>query len=227
MRVCVLFSGGKDSTLAAYEAMKDGHEIACLVSVISKSPESYMFHYPNIRLAKLQAKAMGFKIFTKETEGEKEKELKDLEDILRTVKKDEKIEGVVAGALASKYQNTRIGRVCRKLGLKVITPLWMKDPEERWKSLLGYGFRVLITATACEGLNESWLGIEVKRSNLGRLVALSKKHRFHLGGEGGEFETFVFDGPIFKKKIGIKTAKAEWEYDSGFYIIEKAVLLEK
>lgn len=227
MKVAVLFSGGKDSTLALYEAIKDGHEICCLVSVIPKNPESYMFHYPNIELTKLQARALGLKIVTKESGGKKESELSDLEGALRSVKREHKIEGVVVGAIASVYQHSRVEKICKRLGLRAVAPLWRKDPEELWESLLGYRFRVIITAVACEGLDESWLGREIDKRNIGRLISLSKKHRFHACGEGGEFETFVIDGPIFKKEISIRQAKSVWEYNSGFYVIEKAELKEK
>ncbi len=227
MKVAVLFSGGKDSTLALYEAIKDGHEIACLVSVLPENPESYMFHYPNIRLTKMQAKAMGFRIIIKQSKGEKEKELKDLEDALKQAKREYKVEGVVSGAIESAYQGSRVRNVCKRLGLKSVEPLWKKNPETLWKSLLDYGFRVMVIAIACEGLEESWLGKEIDKKAAGKLISLSKKHRFHPCGEGGEFETLVIDGPIFRKRLAIRKAKPVWEYNSGLYLIEKAELKGK
>ena len=56
MKIAALISGGKDSWFAAYKASKE-HEIACLIAIKSKNPESYMFHIPNVELVKLQAKA--------------------------------------------------------------------------------------------------------------------------------------------------------------------------
>jgi len=227
MKVVVLFSGGKDSTLALYEVIKDGHDVRCLVSVIPKNPESYMFHYPNIELTKLQARALGMKIVTKQSKGKKESELKDLEAVLRSVKREHRIEGVVVGAIASVYQRSRVEKICRGLGLEVVVPLWKKSPQGLWKTILDYRFRVIITAVACEGLTESWLGREIDKKALGKLSSLSKKHRFHLSGEGGEFETLVIDGPIFKSELLILSAKPVWEYNSGFYVIEKAELKKK
>jgi len=116
MKVAILFSGGKDSTIALYEAKKDGHEICCLVSVLPKNPESYMFHYPNVELTVLQARAMGLKIITRESKGEKEKELKDLEAVLGDAKKKEGIEGVVVGTVESVYQSSRVDKVVKSSG---------------------------------------------------------------------------------------------------------------
>jgi len=227
MKIAALFSGGKDSTLALYEAIKDAHDIVCLVSVIPRNPESYMFHYPNIGLVKHQARAMQTPIITKETKGEKEKELRDMEKALLEAKNKYGAEGVVVGAIESEYQNSRVSKVCRPLGLKVVAPLWHRKPEELWGQLLDCRFRVIITAVACEGMDESWLGREIDHKALDRLLALSKKHRFHPSGEGGEFETFVKDGPLFKYDIMVKKARKVWEYNSGMYVIEEVKLEEK
>jgi diphthamide synthase (EF-2-diphthine--ammonia ligase) len=56
---------------------------------------------------------------------------------------------------------------------------------------------------------------------------LHAKFGVHIGGEGGEFETFVLDGPIFKKRIEIQEAEKFWREDHGAYIIKKARLVKK
>ena len=98
MRLAVLFSGGKDSTFTVYKALKEGHEVKYLISLISENPASYMFHYPNISLTKVQAELMGIPIITKQTKGEKEKELEDIKSAILEIRKE--IDGVGAGALA-------------------------------------------------------------------------------------------------------------------------------
>ena len=77
MRFGVLFSGGKDSTLALAKAME--HEkVVCLITIVSSNPESFMFHTPNISMAKLQAEAIGLPLIEIPTLGVKEDELLDL-----------------------------------------------------------------------------------------------------------------------------------------------------
>ena len=61
MRIGVLFSGGKDSTLALHRAVEK-EEVVCLICLNSKNPESYMFHTPNIDVTLLQAKALNLPI---------------------------------------------------------------------------------------------------------------------------------------------------------------------
>ena len=144
MKLAVLFSGGKDSTLALYKSMQE-HEIACLVSIISKNPESYMFHTPNIHIVKMQAEAIGLPLVLKNTKGEKEKELEDLKKAMEEAKKKYKIEGIVTGALKSVYQSSRIQKLCDELGLQCINPLWQRDEIGLLNELLQNNFKVIIS----------------------------------------------------------------------------------
>ena len=81
MRLGVLFSGGKDSTLALHIA-QEKEQVVCLITLLSLNKESYMFHTPNIDVTALQAEALGLPRVAKTTAGEKEKELADLEDAI-------------------------------------------------------------------------------------------------------------------------------------------------
>ena len=70
-RVCVLFSGGKDSTLASFWAMFQGFDVVLLT--IKSDEDSWMFHRPNVECAWMQAKAMELPHIL--VEGTKENEL--------------------------------------------------------------------------------------------------------------------------------------------------------
>ena len=162
MKAAVLFSGGKDSTMAAYSAIKDGHELKYLVSVFSDNPASYMFHVANIHITELSAEAMGIPLIKKVTKGIKEEELEDLKYILIELK-DKGIEAIYSGALFSVYQKSRIDALCDELGLESCAPLWHRDPVEYMEEIIDLGFEVIITSVAAEGLGESWLGRKVDR----------------------------------------------------------------
>jgi len=225
MRAAVLFSGGKDSTLALYEALRKGYDVKYLLTVFPESKESYMFHYPNIEITRKQAKSAGIPLKTGDTKGEKEKELEDLERLIESVKNE--IDTIVSGAIASEYQKSRVDKICDKFKLKSFAPLWKRDPLILWKTCLDNGFKVMITSVACEGLGKEWLGRMITSDNFEELKKLSKRYRFHIGGEGGEFETLVLDCPVFKKRINVVKARKDWHDDSGVYEIEKARSIEK
>ena len=78
MKVAVLFSGGKDSTMALYNALEKGEDVKYLLSMKSINDESYMFHVPNIHITDLLAEALNIPIITAQTQGIKEEELEDL-----------------------------------------------------------------------------------------------------------------------------------------------------
>ncbi|GAI97499.1 unnamed protein product, partial [marine sediment metagenome] len=136
MKCAVLFSGGKDSTYAGYLAKQQGHELTCLISMVSENPESYMFHTPNIMLVKKQAEIMELPLLIQPTEGKKEEELLDLERIIYDAIHQFKIEAVITGAMHSDYQKSRIQKICNLLRLKCINPLWHKDEIEYLDELI-------------------------------------------------------------------------------------------
>jgi len=78
-----------------------------------------------------------------------------------------------------------------------------------------------------DGFNESWLGRELDLNALDDLKRLEKKFHINIGGEGGEYETFVTDCPLFKKRIVIKEAEKIWDKTRGEFIIKKVILADK
>jgi len=224
MKLAALISGGKDSLYATYLESKN-NEIACLISIKSKNKESYMFHIPNIELAKIQAEAMKIPLLFIESSGIKEEELGDIKNVLIATKKEYEIEGVVTGALYSDYQKNRIDKICKELELKSIAPLWHIDLEKYLKELVKSGFEVIITGIAADGFDKSWLGKKIDLNLIDKLKLLSKKNKINIGGEGGEYESFVIDCPMFRKKIEILDAEIKMENENtGHYIIKRATL---
>ncbi len=226
MRLGVLFSGGKDSSYALYEAMKTD-DVVCLISILSRNPESYMFHTPNISLVRLQAEASGIPLIEVETEGVKERELSDLEEAICRAKKEHNIGGIVTGAVESVYQSERIQRICDKLDLYCFNPLWKKDQEELLREIVKAGFDVIVSGVFAHPMDRSWLGRRLDDKAVDELVSIGRNHRISPSGEGGEIETTVLDAPFFKGSIAILKSRTQGGNDSGTFVIEKAELVKK
>jgi diphthine-ammonia ligase len=226
MKLAALFSGGKDSAFAIYKVRKE-HEVACLISMLSENPHSYMFHTPNISLVRLQAEALGLPLVQAGTKGEKEKELKDLKRAISMAKQEFGLEGVVTGAVASRYQHERIGKICGELGLECMNPLWKKDELSLLHEILRSGFKVIISGVFAYPLGKDWLGREMDKGMIRELAKLQEKFKISPSGEGGEIETTVLDCPLFKKRLKILEAEKVWKEDSGIYMVKKAELAEK
>ena len=223
MKLAVLFSGGKDSCLALHKAMQK-EEVVYLLTVISKNPESFMFHTPNIHLTEVQAKAIGLPLISVTTEGEKEKELEELKEVIRKAKEELGIEGVVTGTIESVYQATRIQKICDSLGLWCFNPLWQKSQKEVLEELVENSFEVLITGVFAEPFGKEWLGKRIDRETVKKLV---ETEGINPAGEGGEIETTVVDAPFFRKKIEVKSYEIKFERNSGVMEIKKTELVEK
>ncbi len=207
MKLASLFSGGKDSVYATYLAKEQGNEISCLITIHSQNKESYMFHTPSIEKTNSQAKSMNLPIIIQKTKGKKEEELKDLERAIKKAIKKYKVEGIITGALHSEYQASRIQKICDNLKIKCINPLWHKEEISYLKEILKNKFKVIIIGVFAYPLNKSWLGRIIDEKFIEEVKILNEKYKIHPAGEGGEFETFVLDCPLFKTPLKIKSFK--------------------
>ncbi|MFB0502213.1 MAG: TIGR00289 family protein [Candidatus Bathyarchaeia archaeon] len=220
MRLAALITGGKDSALALHRVLKEGHEVAYLVTMIPQREDSWMYHFPNIRLTDLFAEASGIPLVKAETSGVKEEEVEDMKRLLAELD----VDGIVSGAVYSEYQKSRIDRVCREIGKKSVSPLWHENPSRLMIELIDFRFEVVIVGVYAYGLDQNWLGRQIDRSALEELVELEKRYQISVIGEGGEFETFVLYAPYFKKRIHIVGTEVIWENGSGYLSIKGAEL---
>lgn len=226
MKVAVLFSGGKDSTMAVYNALEKGEDVQYLLAMKSANDESYMFHVPNIHLTDLLAEAMNIPILSVETEGIKEEEIEDLKSAFKQLK-SLGIEAIYTGALYSVYQKSRIEKLGDECGLKVVSPYWHVNELDYMRQIVSLGFEVIISGVAAYGLDEKWLGRVIDDKCIDDLLKLNEKVGLNIAFEGGEAETLVIDGPIFKNRVNVLEYEKRWQVDSGLFIIKKAVLEEK
>jgi diphthine-ammonia ligase len=222
-----LFSSGKDSAFALWLMMSAGYQVECLITVKSRNPESYMFHTPAVELVNLQADAIGLPVIMKETEGEKEEELEDLRDALRFAKTTYGLDGVITGALWSTYQKGRIERIATEENLSVFSPLWRINQETEMR-LAVTNFEVIFTGIGAYGLDKGWLGRRITMTDVDHLVRLNRKVRLNVSGEGGEFESLVLDGPMFKKKLVIVERDiVEEDEHTARLMVKRAKLVDK
>jgi len=222
MKLAALFSGGKDSTFAIYRAHKMGHDVRCLITILTMSAESHLLHHTNVHLTKIQAGAMSIPQILLESKSDKtQDELELLKEGLVLAKKDHSVEGVVHGGILSEFQKTKFEAIAHELGLEVIAPIWKKDQRQYMKELLDCGFEFVISAVSCNGLDESWVGKKITKQDLDILIQKSEQFKFNLSFEGGEAETFVTNCPLFSHPIEITQYEKFWDgYRGRFEILD-------
>ena len=233
--VC-LFSGGKDSSWALYRALAAGHPVERLVTV-HPAGDSYMYHTPATHLAALAAESVGIELLEVSPDdfraGEAEDsglqgdaELEPLERALEALAAEwGGIGGVTAGAVESEYQTSRIRAMCDRLDAELFAPLWQEPPRALADTMLEAGFEIRVLQVAAYGLDKSWLGRTLNSAAFAELARLNEEYGVHLLGEGGEFETFVVDGPHMERRIELEYERV-WEGDRGHVEITGAWLAD-
>lgn len=145
-------------------------------------------------------------------------ETEDLFHLLQIVKAAHpEVNAVSVGAILSNYQRVRVEHVALRAGLKMLplTYLWQRDQAELMDEMCQANMNSIIIKTAGAGLDEGDLGKSLiqMRPKLHKLHAM---YGAHICGEGGEFETFTLDCPLFKKRIVIDKSTVITHSDSSF-----------
>ena len=204
------WSGGKESALSFYRGSKSGMEISYLVNMISEDGKRSRSHGVISELIKSQAKAIGTPIVQRETTWETyEEEFKKTASELRR-------KGVhigVFGDIDLKEHRDWIERVCAETGIKPILPLWEEKRKELLLEFIAEGFQAIIVAIHSDFFDPEWLGRKIDRQFL---FDLEKVEGIDLCGEHGEYHTFVYDGPIFKKPVEFIIGEKRWREKHWF-----------
>jgi ABC transporter with metal-binding/Fe-S-binding domain ATP-binding protein len=208
MSWAALTSGGKDSVLACQKAIDSGKDVEYLVTVRPENRDSYMFHSANLDAVPVMAAVSGMKYAEILTHGRKEEELADLEKGLSALK----VEGIIAGAVASVYQAERVKAIAKRLNLELFTPLWHMDTELLLREV-AQRMDAMIVVTAAEGLDASFLGNHFNDALITRLKKVAVLHRINIAGEGGEYESLTLNAPFFSRPITYTTTECRSSAD--------------
>jgi len=196
MSWAALTSGGKDSVLSIQKAIDNGMDVRYVVTARPGNRDSYMFHSANLDVVPVIAEVGGMEYVEITTHGHKEEELADLEEGLSKLE----VEGVIAGAVASEYQATRVEKITDRLGMGRVAPLWHMDTEALLNEVAGRMDAMIIVTTA-EGLDATFLGAHIDKALIDRLKGVARKHRINLAGEGGEYESLTLNAPFYSRPI--------------------------
>jgi uncharacterized protein (TIGR00290 family) len=210
-KVIVSWSGGKDSCLSCYKAMKMGYNVCYLLNTISTEYKRVRFHGIKDILIKKQAHAIGIPLLQIETTANSyEKEFKEgIKSVL-----SEGIEGMVFGDIFL-HMREFADKICKELGIQSIEPLCGYSPEEILLDFINSGFESVIVATQANLLGKEWIGRKLDKYFLKYIKHLNN---IDICGENGEFHSLVIDGPIFKQKINI--TKSDKILREGYWFLD-------
>ena len=203
MKVAVLWTGGKDSSLACHKAMKEGYEVTFFVTFIWNNPSQAH----SLPLIKMQSDAVKIPFLWDKLE---EPYFEAYREAILELKEEYGIEGIVTGDISyvDAFHGNWIDDVCKGTGVKVIKPLWDLDRTTIMKDLLDDGFKSVFTCVKEPWMDEKWLGKTIDENSILEIESLSSKTGMDLCGEFGEYHTMTLDAPFFKKKIAISQFKS-------------------
>lgn len=210
--VIATWSGGKDSCFAAYKAMQQGYKVKYLANTVSKKYKRVGFHGVENIVIQKQAEAVGIPLLQIQTTGENY-----TQEFTDNLKKglSEDITGVVFGDIHLTECFAWANRVCNDLGVLAIEPLWQRKTEDILLEFINVGFKAIIVSTQGNLLGKEWAGRVIDKEFL---KEIKKLKTVDLCGENGEYHTFVFDGPIFQKKISI--TKTDKVLRDGYWFLD-------
>ena len=192
------WSGGKDSCLALFRALKNGIQIKYLLNFMSREHKRCCFHGIESSLINLQADCLGIPLVQKGVTPDMKKYEEEFKEAVSELKK-EGINKMVFGDIYLLDQFNWVGRVCKDLGVSPIEPLWNNSPASLVREFIAAGFKSIIVSAKADVSGEKFIGRIIDED----LVRELEEKKICSCGENGEFHSFVIDGPIFKNRIEI------------------------
>ncbi len=202
MKIAVSWSGGKDSCLACYKAIKMGHSVLNLVNFISDDRKRVRFHNIPADLIYKQSENINISLLQQET-GPDNYEILFKEAVRSIIPHG--IQGMVFGDIYLQGHKQWVIRVCKEMGIEAIEPLWGIRTEDILDEFIKSGFESIIISARAEdkhghyGIAKEWVGRKVDYDFINYLK--TEKPYIDICGEGGEYHTFVVNGPLFKKPV--------------------------
>ncbi|MEK9197079.1 Dph6-related ATP pyrophosphatase [Ureibacillus sp. FSL E2-3493] len=212
-RFIASFSGGKDSTLALFKAMKAGEAVGLIVMMEEEGKRSRSHGMPP-EIIRAQASSIGLPIYAAAVSWT------DYEKVFIGLLEKAKKQGaelLVTGDIDIPEHGCWHEKVTNDVGLKLGMPLWEMDHRAVVEEFIDLGFvSVVVTVNLSLGMREDDLGRTFTHEYVKELEARG----IDPCGEGGEFHTTVIDGPIFKHPIPVRKCDVIKDGDYAFLPLE-------
>ena len=196
--IVAFWSGGKDSALSLARLQRDpAYSVAALITTLNRDVQRVSMHGVRESLIDIQADAIGFpldKMYVG-SGGTNEEYIAALREKL-TAYKARGITHVAFGDIFLEDLRQWRESLLSETGITGVFPLWKEDTRHLAAEFVEQGFKAI---TCC--INDARLS----RDDVGRSLDQTFFDGLPPGvdpcGENGEYHTFVYDGPIFKRPV--------------------------
>ncbi|WP_242689138.1 diphthine--ammonia ligase [Pedobacter sp. SYSU D00535] len=227
LKAAMFWSGGKDSALALYKVLKSYPQLRVeyLVTTISEEFRRISMHGVRESLLDVQAQCLQIPLYKMIMPGRATNEAYE-ESLAKTFEflKEQGVSHVIYGDIFLEDLKMYREAFLQKHHLSGIFPLWKQDTSLLLQEFLSLGFKTITCCVSNKYLSVAFLGKVIDQVFIEQLPA-----GVDLCGENGEYHTFCFDGPLFKKAVtfreGVKEFRAlnvnsEEVATEGFWFID-------
>lgn len=195
------WSGGKDSALALYHALRDPrYRVTDLLTSVNAHYQRVSMHGVRIALLEEQARQIGLPLTTLQLP-----EMPDMatyEGTMRRTLQPLLDKGIRHGIFGDIYlEDLRLYREQQlaQVGMEAVFPLWQRPGRELLREYLALGFQAVVVCVNEQYLDASFCGRLLDEDFLRDLPA-------HVDpcGENGEYHSFVFDAPYFAAPVAFE-----------------------
>ncbi|MGA2365512.1 MAG: ATP-binding protein [Steroidobacteraceae bacterium] len=196
--VILSWSGGKDSCMAAYQLLANQkYEIASLLTTVTEGYDRISMHGVRRSLLEQQADSLGVPLHQIMIPKDCPNQI--YEARMREALEHFKARGITKVAFGDlflqevkQYRDERLALA----GMTGLYPIWMRDTGELVSTFIDLGFRAILCCVDTQAIDASFAGREIDQALLRDLPDSADPC-----GENGEYHSFVYAGPIFKRPI--------------------------
>jgi uncharacterized protein (TIGR00290 family) len=195
------WSTGKDSALALYKILQQKeYTVEKLITSVNSDFGRVSMHGLREELLDLQVQNLGFPLQKIHFPGDVTMSLYDkiMKENMQKIQQ-ENFEYAVFGDVfledLKAYRDAKLAEV----GLQGVYPLWKQDTKALLNEFLDLGFKAITVCVNAKLLDKSFVGRVLDEQFIADLP-----EDVDVCGENGEFHTFVFDGPVFKKPVAFE-----------------------
>jgi uncharacterized protein (TIGR00290 family) len=207
------WSGGKDSAMALHTLLRlPDVRIVALLTTVTETYDRISMHGVRRELLVQQAESIGLPLHEVPIPPQCVNPIYEarMEEALR-VHYDAGVRSVAFGDIFLEDLRAYREKNLARIGMTALFPIWKRDTRELIRSFHAARFRAIAACVDPKVLDRSFAGRELDDSFFQDLPP-----GVDPCGENGEFHTFVFDGPIFREPISVRTGEI-LERDSFIY----------
>src|SRR5713101_8227514 len=198
------WSGGKDSAMALHALLQQEHfRVVALLTTVTEGYDRIAMHGVRRELLRRQAESLRLPLHEVCIPPQCVNLIYEarMEEALRLFY-NQGVRKVVFGDIFLEDLRAYREKNLARIGMTALFPLWKRDTRELIRTFQADKFRAIAVCIDRKVLDRSFAGRELDKAFFQDLPPNADPC-----GENGEFHTFVFDGPIFRTAVAVRTGE--------------------